>query len=121
MQAQLLHLTLANRDSRRMVAARVRVHGLSGKVHVTQTPSRSGLPDATATIDVQLFPELSRESGQAAYGDLRVPNMTAVLSITLNSVTYADGSTERFAGSARLAGREACRVAPDLIMLTAGR
>jgi hypothetical protein len=40
--------------------------------------------------------------------------MTAVLSIDLNSVTYADGSTGSFTG------HDACRVVPDKLMLIAG-
>jgi len=62
-------------------------------------------------MDVQLV----QGAGKETYGDLRVPNMTAVLSIELNSVTYADGST----GS--IAGREGCSVAPEMIMLVGGR
>ena len=107
---QLLHLTLTNPDSRQIVAARVRVHGLSGKGRVTQTMSGADRPDATSTIEVQLV----QGSGKEAYGDLRVPNMTAVLSIDLNSVTYADGSTGSFTG------HDACRVVPDKLMLIAG-
>jgi hypothetical protein len=108
--AQLLHLTLTNPDSRQIVAARVRVHGLSGKGRVTQTMSGADRPDAASTIEVQLV----QRSGKEAYGDLRVPNMTAVLSIDLNSVTYADGSTGSFTG------HDACRVVPDKLMLIAG-
>ena len=108
--AQLLHLTLTNPDSRQIVAARVRVHGLSGKGRVTQTMSGTDRPDATSTIEVRLV----QGSGKEAYGDLRVPNMSAVLSIDLNSVTYADGSTGSFTG------HDACRAVPDKLMLIAG-
>jgi hypothetical protein len=107
----MLHLILTNPDSRRLVSARVRVHGLSGKGHVTQTLSGQNNSDAAATLDVQL----AQGQGKDASGDLRVTNMTAVLSIDLNSVTYADGSTWSFSG------REACRVAPDKMMPIAGR
>lgn len=108
--AQLLHLTLTNPDSRQIVAARVKVHGLSGKGRVTQTMSGADRPDATSTIEMRLV----QGSGKEAYGDLRVPNMTAVLSIDLNSVTYADGSTASFTG------HDACRVVPEKFMLIAG-
>lgn len=108
--AQILHLILTNPDSRRMVAARVRVHGLSGKARVTQTRSEPDHPDAVATLNVQL----TQGPGKEVNGDLRVPNMTAVLSIDLNFITYADGSTWSFSG------REACQVVPDLLMLIAG-
>ncbi len=109
--AQVLHLTLTNPDSRRIVSARVRVRGLSGKGRVTETLAGQNDADATATLTVQL----SQGTGKEAAGDLRVPDMTAVLSISLNSLTYADGSTWSFSG------REGCRVAPDMKMLIAGR
>jgi hypothetical protein len=109
--AQMLRLILTNPDLRRMVSARVRVHGLSGKGHVTQTLAGPDRPDATSIVDVQL----TQGAGKEVYGDLRVPNMTAVLTIDLNSVTYADGSTSNFSG------REACHIAPDPLMPIAGR
>jgi hypothetical protein len=110
--AQLLHLTLIDPhpDSARMVSARMSVHGLSGVVRATPALSGSGVADATQTLEVRF----SSGSEKAAFGNLWVPGMTAVLSIDLKSVTYADGSTRSFSG------REACHVAPDLMMLVAG-
>ena len=110
--AQLLHLTLIDPhpDSQRIVSARMSVHGLSGKVRATPALSGSGDADATQTLMVRF----SSGNDKAAFGDLWVPGMTAVLSIDLKSVTYADGSTRSFYG------REACRVAPDPLMLIAG-
>jgi hypothetical protein len=104
--AQLLHLTLTNPDSRQIVAARVRVHGLSGKARATQTLSSPGKADASRSLGVQF----STGPGKTVSGDLRVSGMTAVLSIDLNSVTFADGSTRSFTE------RDACRVAPDPFM-----
>jgi hypothetical protein len=109
--AQALHLMLTNPDSRRMIAARVSVRGLSGRGHVTKGLSGPDHTDVTRTLDVQL----AQGPGQEVSGDLRVPGMTAVLSIDLNSVTFADGSTRSFAE------RGTCRVAPDPFMLIAGR
>jgi hypothetical protein len=109
--AQALHLMLTNPDSRRMIAARVSVRGLSGRGHVTKGLSGPDHPDATRTLDVQL----SQGPGKEVSGDLRVPGMSAVLSIDLNSVTFADGSTRNFAE------RGTCRAAPDPFMLIAGR
>jgi hypothetical protein len=115
--AQLIHLILTNLDSRRIVAARVRVHGITGKGHITQTKSSRDESDASANLVVRFpdGPEQSAGPGKDVSGDLWVPGMTAVLSIDLNSVTFADGSTWSFAG------REACHVAPDKLMLIAGR
>jgi hypothetical protein len=108
-QAQMLRLTLTNRDSRRMVAARVRVHGLSGNARATQTSSKPDVSDATSTINVQLV----QGSNSEVWANLRVPGMTAVLSIDLRSVTYADGSTRNFPA------RSPCHVVPDPKMLVA--
>ena len=110
--AQLLHLTLIDPhpDSQRVVSARMSVHGLSGVVRATPALSSSGDADATQTLDVRF----SSGNEKAAFGDLWVPGMTAVLSIDLKSVTYADGSTRSFSG------REACRVTPDPMMPIAG-
>jgi hypothetical protein len=109
--AQRLWLILLNSDSGQIVAARVRVHGLSGRVRAAQTLSGQSNSDATATLEVRL----AEGQGNEAYGDLRVPNMTAVTSIDLNAVTYADGSTRS------LSGIYGCRFVPDPLMLTAGR
>jgi hypothetical protein len=109
--AQLLHLTLINPDSRQIVSARVRVHGVSGKARATQALSNadSGDPDIARNLVIQF----SSAPGKTVTGDLWVPDMTAVLRIDLNSLTYADGSTRGFTA------REACHVAPDLKMLVA--
>ncbi len=109
--AQLLHLTLTNPDSRQIVAAKLRVHGLTGKARVTQTLSGQNDSDAAQNLDVRFSPG----PGNAVSADLWVPGMTAVLSIDLNSVTFADGSTRSFSA------REACHVAPDPLMLINGR
>lgn len=114
--AQLIHLIVTNPDSRRIVAARVRVHGLSGKGRVTQTGSFRDESDAAATLEVRFpdGPEKSAGTDREASGDLWVPGMTAVLSIDLHSVTFTDGSIWSFSG------REACHVVPDKLMLIAG-
>ena len=109
--AQKLHLIVTNPDSERIVSARVRVHGLSGKGRVTQTLSGQNDADAASTLDVQLAQGPDKE----ASGDLRAPGIAAILSVELNSVTYEDGSTRSFSG------RETCRVAPDKMMLITGR
>jgi hypothetical protein len=109
--AQLLHLTLINPDSRRIVSAKFTVRGASGKARVTQalSSSDSGQADAIRSLEVKF----SSAPGNTATGDLWVPGMTAVLTIDLTSVTFADGSTRNFAP------QDACRVAPELKMLVA--
>jgi hypothetical protein len=119
--AQLLHLTLISPDSRRIVSARVRVRGLSGRAHTTQALSGQGDSASGSTMhdnaDVvrSLTVRFTSAPGNTATGDLWIPGMTAVLTIDLNSVAYADGSTQSFTA------RDACRVAPDLKMLVADR
>jgi hypothetical protein len=112
--AQLLHLIVTNPDSRQIVAARVRVRGLSGKGRMTQTSGQDatrGAADATRSLEVRF----SAGSDKEVSSDVWLPGMTAVLEVELNSVTFADGTTRRFAGV------EACRIAPDPLMLIAGR
>ncbi len=114
--AQLLHLTLTNPDSRQIVQASVRISGLSGRGRIAQAASAQynsdqGSSDKIETLTVRFSPGQDK----AVSGDLWVPGMTAVLSIDLNSVTYADGSTRTFSG------RDLCRVTPDPLMLIAGR
>lgn len=108
---QLLHITLINSDSRQIVAANVRVHGLSGNARITQTMSDP--KDAERTQFDQLT--FSSGAGQQVSSDLWAYGMTAVLSIDLDSVTFADGSTRIFSPPA------ACRVTPDPKMLIANR
>ena len=59
--------------------------------------------------------QFTSASGNTASGDLWIPGMTAVLTIDLNSVTFADGSTQSFTA------HDDCRVAPDHLMLVADR
>ncbi len=108
---QLLHLTLINSDSRQIVAATVKVHGLSGKARAMQTLADQNNADMTQVLELKF----SDAAGRQVSGDLYPPGMTAVLSIDLESVTFADGSTRSFFA------RDACHVTPDPKMLIAGR
>lgn len=109
---QWLHLTLANPDSRGIVKARVTVRGYSNRAHVTEAwISGQGSADAIRTFTVAL----AAQSDGAVAGDLWAPGMTAVQTVELGSVTYADGETLNFSGNGT------CRVAPDPFMLVAGR
>jgi hypothetical protein len=109
---QWLHLTLANPASRRIAKARVIVHGYTNKARVTEAGAgEQGSADAIRTFTVAL----AAISDKAVAGDLWAPGMTAVQTVDLDSVTYADGETASFSGN------EACRVTPDPLMLVAGR
>jgi hypothetical protein len=109
--AQLLHLILTNPDSRRIVGANVRIHGLSGKARVTQAETTQDTSDVTRTFEVRFSSGTDKEVSS----DLWVPGVTAVLSVELNSVAFADGSKWK------LSGLEACRIVPDHFMLIADR
>jgi hypothetical protein len=107
--AQLLHLTLTNPDARRLVAARLRVHGVSGKPRMTQAAQSAADADVHQTLRVKFLPSPDRSVSTNVW----VPGMAAVLSVDLDEVTYADGSTWKFEG------REGCHVAPDPLVLVA--
>jgi hypothetical protein len=92
--AQLLHLAFTNADPRAIKSVTVTVHGLSGKSHIVQTLSTSDSTDAARTLDVML----AAESGREVAADLWVPGLSAVRTISLESISYADGSTWKLAG-----------------------
>jgi hypothetical protein len=108
--AQRLHLIVTNPDSRRVVQASVTVRGFADKARVVQTMSSSDSPDAARTMDVRFL----AGSGKEVSADLRVPGLTAVSAIDLNSVTYADGSIWK------LAAGGSCRSWIDGLMLVSG-
>jgi hypothetical protein len=108
--AQLLHLMVNAPNSSRVVAAQVTVHGFTNKVRAVQTASTPDPSDAAKTFDVR-FPTGPKEIAT----DLAVPGFSAVRTIDLNSVTYADGSTWK------LAEGSTCRSRIDPIMLISGR
>jgi len=87
--AQRLHLTLTYPDSRRITRATVTIHGLTPRSRVTRTFTTHDDSDAARTVDVT-FPGGPRNA-VSAY--LWVPGLSAVSTIDLNAVTFADGST----------------------------
>ena len=107
--AQLLHLTLTNPDARQLVAARLRAHGVSGKLRMTQAAQGAADADVHQNLRVTFLPSPDR----SVTTNVWVPGMAAVLSLDLDEVTYADGSTWKFQG------REGCHVTPDPLMLVA--
>jgi hypothetical protein len=105
---QWLHLSLASRDSKQIAKATLRVRGFSPKGRVTQTGlGKDQAFDAMRTLTVVLAAAADR----SAAADFRVPDMTAVGRIDLESLEYSDGSTWKTSGAS------SCRVAPDPEML----
>lgn len=107
---QWLHLTLADPQGKKAIEALITVHGFTDKARVTETGSGNS-PDARRTLTVPF----TTAAGQSAEANLWVPEMTAVQTIELDSVTFDDGAMWSFAGST------SCRITPDLFMLIAGK
>jgi hypothetical protein len=111
---QGLHLVLTSPNQPQMVAARVTVRGLTPRNRVTRTlSSLSDDTDADAARTVAIA--LNPEPNKAATGDLWVPGLTAIHSVELVSVTFADGATFKLPSGAN------CRTRPDPLMLISGR
>ena len=107
--AQHIRLILGDaKNSATIVSAKVTVRGTSPKGRMTPTVlNQDTSPDAKKTL-VLTFKENGNEGVSA---NLVLPGFTSVTSITLDSLTYADGSIWRPSN-----GR-GCRTAPDLMML----
>jgi hypothetical protein len=108
-QLQRLHLTLTNPSSRDIVSAQLTAHGFSNKPRAMELSAGSNEPDLAKTIDIVLG---VKGKGHAS-SDLSLNHFTAVTSIDLNSITYADGTTWHAPSPA------ACSITPSLAMLVA--
>jgi hypothetical protein len=108
-RAQTIHLTMTNLLSREIVSAQFVVHGYSNKGRAMNLANSSSEPDLAKTVDVVLDVKGKSE----ASSDLSLSRFTAVTSIDLKSITYADGNTWNTPSA------EACSITPDLFMLVA--
>jgi hypothetical protein len=108
---QKISLTLKDTHPARIQAATVRVDGLTGKNRMVQTGPNSANPDGIRTLRVR-FAVLN--DGRVS-ADLWLPGFTAVTSVELLEVSYADGSSWKISGS------NVCRVQPDPLMLISNR
>jgi hypothetical protein len=106
-QLQRLQLTLTNPSSRDIVSAQFTAHGFSKKPRAMEAGSNE--PDLAKTIDILVG---VKGKGHASH-DLSLNHFTAVTSIDLNSIAYADGTTWRAPSPA------ACSITPSLVMLVA--
>lgn len=107
---QRILLTLSDASSATIMAATVRVHGLTGKNRVVQAAPGPG-SDGEATKTMELNFAASQKG--AVTGDLYIPGFTAVNSIELVQVSYSDGRVWRIGADS------VCRVTPDPMMLIA--
>jgi len=107
---QRIFLTLNDSRPAPIVAATVKVHGLTGKNRILQTtagPNADG--DAVKIMKITFA---SNSTGGVS-SDLDAPGFTSVTSIDLLEVSYDDGQIWRVGGSS------VCRVTPDRMMLIA--
>jgi hypothetical protein len=111
-------LTLTPRGQRQIVAATVTAHGHPNEggttdlvAHRVDPDHPAGTPEITKTLTIKLIPG---ERGTVS-AELQLSGFTTVQSIELNSVTYDDGSTWKFAAAS------GCSVAPDPLLLISTR
>jgi hypothetical protein len=107
---QRIRLFLTRVPKAGKVTATVTVRGLSARGRV----DRAAAGD-TADIRRTLNVTFGREDDKTISAELVLPGFTAVKSVKLESLEFEDGSTRDFAGM------NMCTVAPDPLMLVAGR
>jgi hypothetical protein len=111
--SQQIRLTLKNwKLPGRVVSAKVTVRGTNGKARFVPVISTAEAPAETAkALDINFEAD---GQGQAST-EMQLAGFTSVQSITLDSLTFTDGSTW-IAPKAN-----ACRTAPDPFMLVSAR
>lgn len=107
---QRIFLTLNDTRPAAIVAATVKIYGLTAKNHVVQTDNHATADgDATKTMSITFA--MRQKNGVSS--DLYIPGFTAVNSIELIQVSYEDGRVWRIGADS------VCRVTPDPMMLIA--
>lgn len=107
---QRIYLALDDSHPAPIIAATVKVHGLTGKNHLLETAGGANADgDATKIMRITF---LSSPKGGVS-SDLYIAGFTSVSSIELLEVSYGDGKTWTMGGSS------VCRVTPDRMMLIA--
>jgi hypothetical protein len=90
--------------------ATVTARGLSARARIDKA-SGTGPADMRRTLNVTF----TAEGDHSLTAELVLPGFTAVRSIKIEALEYADGSTRDFSG------KKLCTVEPDPLMLIAGR
>jgi hypothetical protein len=111
--SQHIHLTLGGKDSPRVASARVTVRGLTSAPRSTLLSGPLSGAEGPSSIRRTLNVTFNDGTGEQA-ADLKLLDFTAVLSIELDALTYADGKTWT-------ENANACRVKPDSLMLVGSR
>jgi hypothetical protein len=104
-QNQDIDLTLTNLTPQSIVSAQLVVHGFSNKWR--SLPVSGADPDLARTVHVAL----DVKGNDQASRSLSLNHFTAITSVAVNAITYADGS------SWRTSSPGACSVSPDPLML----
>jgi hypothetical protein len=107
---QRILLTLNDAHPASIIAATVKVYGLTAKNHVVQASGTSN-PRGGATKIIEVTFATSQKG--SVTGDLYIPGFTAVNSIELLQVSYDDGRIWKIGADS------VCRVTPDPMMLIA--
>jgi hypothetical protein len=107
---QRIRLFLTGLAKTGKVTATVTVHGFSARGRIDKA-SAAGTSDLRRTMNVTF----TREDEKTVWAELVLPGFTSVKSVKLDALQFADGSTRDFAGL------NLCTVAPDPLMLVAGR
>jgi hypothetical protein len=108
---QQIQLTLTNPSSRAIVAAELTAHGFSD--HWRTVPLSSGVnnPDLAQQLKITFSVKANGHATQ----DLALSRFTAITSIDVSALTYADGSTWRAVSSGD------CSVTPSALVLVSSR
>ncbi|MGA7859474.1 MAG: hypothetical protein WCA11_16185 [Terracidiphilus sp.] len=108
--AMQLKFILTNRRPGQIVAANITAHGRKGKAEIIPAVASRASGDSADTAKTM---DVSFASGadESVNTNIVLPGFSYVTFIELNSVTYANGTTWKFAP------RDDCQVAPDPLML----
>jgi hypothetical protein len=109
LKLQLSYLTDPQLHSSNIIAAQITVHGLTAKGRIA--PASSDPDDNTIAKQVDLA--LTIAPGRAASTDMLFKGFTSVRWITLDSLTYANGSTWH------PAAHRSCSIVPNRYMAVA--
>jgi len=107
--AQRIRLSVNNGG--KVVSAHVTVHGLTPKGRMLPVDSSQ---EGAAQISRNLEISFSNDATNSIGANLFLRGFSAVFSVDVNSMTYADGSTWKSSGNV-------CRVIPDPVMLVDAR
>lgn len=108
---QRMHLVLAPGKSGQVASVELTVEGLSNTPRLVQAFAAGAAPDRTHAFHIAFAPKSESENT----ADLPLEGFASVLTIRIDSITYADGRVMRIVPQA------SCRFTPDLLVPVATR